>query len=466
VPETRPNVVFFFTDDQRFDTIAALGNSQIHTPNLDRLAREGTTFTHAHIMGGSCPAVCMPSRAMLMTGRTLYHLENCGENIPDSHALMGETLRNAGYRTCGIGKWHNGTRGYHRSFTDGAEIYFGGMCDHWNVPANDFDPTGAYDKRLPVCVDPSSTNEVRYLAADHRPAGIHSTDLFSAAAIDFIDRQEKENPFFLYLSFMAPHDPRTMPQEFLDMYDPDTIDLPLNAMREHPFDNGELRIRDELLEDFPRLPHRIKKHIAEYYAMITHLDARIGAVIARLSEKGMLDNTIIVFAGDNGLALGQHGLMGKQNLYDHSVRVPLMFKGPGIPAGERRESFAYLLDIFPTLCELTGLDCPDTVDGKSLVPAFAHPDEQIRPTLYCAYKSWQRSVRDRQYKLIEYVVNGERRTQLFDLNNDRHELRNLAREPEMKDTVERLRKELKSWREMTDDFRPGQGADFWGGFDA
>ena len=133
---TQPNILFFFTDDQRFDTIHALGNEQIVTPNLDRLVENGTAFTNAYIMGGSCPAVCMPSRAMLMTGRTLYHLHEQGQGIPEEHVLLGETLQKAGYVTFGTGKWHNGPAAYARSFTDGAEIFFGGMNDHWNVPAS------------------------------------------------------------------------------------------------------------------------------------------------------------------------------------------------------------------------------------------------------------------------------------------------------------------------------------------
>ena len=151
----------------------------------------------------------------------------------------------------------------------------------------------------------------------------------------------------MYVSLMAPHDPRTMPKEFLEMYDPEEIKLPENFLTEHPIDTGALRVRDELLAAFPREPNEIKRHIAEYYAMISHLDHAFGRLLTALQEQGKLDNTIIVFAGDNGLALGQHGLMGKQNLYDHSVRVPLIFAGPGIPEGEQRNSPVYLLDIFP-----------------------------------------------------------------------------------------------------------------------
>ena len=137
-----------------------------------------------------------------------------------------------------------------------------------------------------------------------------------------------------------------------------------------------------MLAAFPRDPGEIKRHIAEYYAMISHLDEALGRLLAALEEKGELDNTIIVFSGDNGLAVGQHGLMGKQNLYDHSVRVPLIFAGPGIPQGEQRDALVYLLDIFPTLCDLTGTDIPASVEGHSLKPCIDDPSQEPRDTLY------------------------------------------------------------------------------------
>ena len=460
----RPNILFFFTDDQRFDTIGVWGNEQIHTPNMDAWARNGTSFTQAHIMGGTSGAVCMPSRAMLMTGRYLFHLYRQGQSIPTVHKLLGEHLQEHGYQTFGTGKWHNGSDSYARSFTAGAEIFFGGMQDHWNVPACDFDPTGKYEAK-PVVRDPWRSNEVSWQQYDHIKAGKHSSELFCEAAVDYLEGHDSDKPFFMYISFMAPHDPRTMPKEYLEMYDLDEIELPPNFMHAHPFDNGDLNVRDELLAAKPRDPKEIRHHIAEYYAMITHADAQIGRVMDKLREKGLADDTIIVFAGDNGLALGQHGLMGKQNLYDHSVRVPLIFSGPGVPRGVETRANSYLLDIYPTLCELIGVPTPETVDGISLVSAMRNAADQVRDTIYCAYKEYQRSVRDARYKLIEYVVAGERHTQLFDLVQDPKETRNLAYDPTYAHEVARLRVQLMRWRDATDDCGPF-GRQFWGGYTA
>ncbi|OGV67114.1 MAG: hypothetical protein A3K18_29905 [Lentisphaerae bacterium RIFOXYA12_64_32] len=462
----RPNILFFFTDDQRFDTLRALGNPHIVTPTMDWLAANGTAFTHAHIMGGSCGAVCMPSRAMLNTGRTLYRIQDCGQQVPGEHVLLGEALRQTGYATFGTGKWHNGRSAYARSFSDGDEIFFGGMNDHWNVPAYHFDPTGKYEGRLPFCENWALSNTVKQREGDHVTAGKHSSELFCDATIAFLNRHDFRQPFFGYVAFMAPHDPRTMPKPYLEMYDPERIPLTANVMGGHPFDNGELHIRDEQLEKWPRTPEAIRRHLAEYYAMITHADANMGRVLDVLRAKGQLDNTVIVFSGDNGLALGQHGLMGKQSLYDHSVRVPLVFAGPGVPRGERRDAYAYLLDIFPTLCELTGVPVPDSVEGRSLVPVLRSPQATVRETLHLAYRHLHRGVRDRRFKLIEYVVDGRRTTQLFDLVADPCELRNLAAAPGYHQDLERLRKELRRWRDELGDDRAGQGADFWRGYDA
>jgi arylsulfatase A-like enzyme len=466
MPEQRqPNILLLFTDDQRFDTIGALGYDEVATPNIDRLVTRGTAFTNAYIMGGSSGAVCMPSRAMLMTGRSLYHLEAQGQSISEDHVLLGEALQAAGYRTFGTGKWHNGPRAYARSFTDGAEIFFGGMDDHWNVPACDFDPTGRYDNAQPFVRTPFTSNELMVRHVDHVTPGKHSSELFSDATISYLESYNAEAPFFAYVSFMAPHDPRTMPREYLEMYDPAAVTLPESYMPEHPFDNGELQVRDELLEAFPRTPEAIRRHIAEYYAMITHLDAQIGRILETLDARGWTENTIVVLAGDNGLAIGRHGLMGKQSMYDHSVHVPLVMAGPGIPRGEARDALTYLLDIYPTLCDLIGIAIPTTVEGLSAAPTLADACAHPREKLLFAYRGVQRAVRDARYKLIEYVVNSARTTQLFDLMDDPWELRDLAQRPLYRPKVAELRAALRAWQELGDD-QPGQGADFWSGFGA
>jgi len=241
------------------------------------------------------------------------------------------------------------------------------------------------------------------------------------------------------------------------MYEPARIALAQNVMAEHPFDNGEMQIRDEKLAAWPRTPEEIRRHIADYYAMITHVDAQIERVLGALEETGESGNTIIVFSADNGLAVGRHGLMGKQNLYEHSVHVPLIIFGPGIPRGKRRDGLCYVHDVYPTLCELAGVTVPASVRSKSLVPML-RGNKEVRNSLFFAYKDIQRGLRDERYKLIEYLVKGKRHTQLFDLQKDPWELKNLADDSRYTQRLRQLRKKLQAWKAELGDsskFREG-----------
>lgn len=456
----KQNVVIFFTDDQRFDTIHALGNNEIKTPNIDQLASEGVCFCQAHIPGGTVGAVCMPSRAMLNTGRTLFHLEDCGRVIPESDALMGETFKKAGYECFGVGKWHNGRRAFSRSFTNGDEIFFGGMNDHWNVPVYHYDPSGKYETTMNITPNFNLHNKVTKRPGDHVNSGKHSSEVFSNAALNLLKSRNREKPFFMYLAFMAPHDPRTMPEQFRQMYTPEDISLPENFMSRHPFNYGVENIRDELLTDYPRNEYEVRKHIAEYYGMISHLDYELGRVVSYLKETGDYENTIIVFAGDNGLALGQHGLFGKQSCYEHSIRVPLIIKGNGIPKGVKTNQFAYLLDIFPTLCEMTGNEIPKSVEGRSLLPII-YDDKCVRKDLYLAYGSLVRGIKNQNYKLIEYRKEGVCRTQLFDLKNDPKEMHNIADRADMGEIVSEMRSKLFTYANEWGDIESKEGKEFW-----
>jgi arylsulfatase A-like enzyme len=423
-----PNILFLFADDQRDGTLGALGNSEIITPNLDQLVRNGTTFENAYIMGAMNGAVCAPSRAMLMTGRALFNIDPTGNTIDEAHTTMPKALENAGYQTHHIGKWHNGRDAFIQSFAGGKNIFFGGMHSQYNVPTYDYSFEGHYEEDKINSLSPK-----------------HSSELYADAAIDFINKYDGENPFFTYVAFQAPHDPREMPDEYLQLYESKKVKLPSNFMAEHPFDNGELDIRDEWLAGYPRTGEEVLANIKAYYAMITHLDAQIGRIIQTLKDKGLYENTIIVFAGDNGLAVGQHGLLGKQNLYEHSINVPLIFSGPGIPKGKKTESFAYLSDLYPTFCELgPKVDPPSTVEGTSLVKAIVG-DDKIRDATFHCYKNFHRAARNDRYKIIKYNVKNKITTQLFDLQDDPYEMKNLAENGSHKEelnTMESLLKKL------------------------
>jgi len=417
----RPNILFVFSDDQRADTIRALGNAHITTPNLDRLVNEGTTFNRAYCMGAQQGAVCVPSRAMLMSGKTLFRI---------SEKLEGQTtwpqvFAAAGYSTFGIGKWHNQPPSFVNTFAAGKAVFFGGMSDPYAMPVQDLGP----DHKL----------------VNQRNSETHATQLFADAAIEFLQKQRGGKPFALYAAFTLPHDPRTAPREYRAMYDPAQggmrPPLPKNFLPEHPFDNGELKVRDEKLAPWPRTPEIVREHLADYYACITYLDAQVGRILEALRRTGQYDNTIIVFASDHGLAIGSHGLFGKQNLYEHSMNTPLIIAGPGVPKNRRSEAFAYLLDLFPTLCDLAGLKTPAEVEGLSLAPVIAGQQRSRRETIFTAYRDVQRAVRDDRWKLIVYPQINRR--QLFDLKNDPAEMNDLSANPKFIKQVERMSAWLK-----------------------
>jgi arylsulfatase A-like enzyme len=457
---TRPNVLFFFTDDQRHDTIHALGNEAILTPHIDSLVKNGVAFKNAYIMGGSSPAVCSPSRACLFSGQTLWNVENQGPygyEISECYKTMPQVFRENGYVTFGTGKNEPGRHGhFNRSFSTGDKILFKGMTrDQTKLSLFSYSPTGDY----------SNKNSKLH-------KGKFSADVYADACIEFLESQQKsDKPFFAYVAFQTPHDPRQAPFIYHKPYGAAAMKLSVPFMPEHPFDNGMLKIRDEKLAPFPRTKQVVQKHLADYYATITHTDDQIGRVLAALEKTGKADKTIVVFCSDNGLAMGSHGLMGKQNVYEHSVRVPMVITGPGIPKGEIREQLCYIYDAYPTLCDLAGLKTPETVQYQSLDKVILEAKAKHRDHLYFAFMSWQRSVRDQQYKLIEYCVGDERHTQLFDLAEDPEETKNLADEEAHQATVSRLRTLLKQERVRLNDgntpyaLTNQQGVDFWTAFE-
>ncbi len=433
------NILLILSDDQNYNTLSVLGNNEIHTPNLDRLAKEGMLFSQTHVMGGHQGAICMPSRAMLLTGRYLNRLPGDGMVIPDSLASLPEVLRSKGYTTYHTGKWHSDKASYHRFFSDGGDIFFGGMhtdggYEHPTVYK--FDSSGLYPVSL------------------KRVSDTFSTQLFADNAIRFLNSSKaKQQPFFCYIAFTSPHDPRTPSVAYRNMYKPESISIPPNFMPEHPFDNGDLNIRDEKLLPKPLSKMKLQNEIALYYGMISEMDYQIGRILDVLKQNNLTENTLIIFASDNGLALGQHGLLGKQNLYEHSIRVPMIISGKSVPKGTIYNGFNYLSDITPTVLNYLNIPNPKSVEAKSLFPVFKSPNLIIRKSIYNIYGNWLRSVKTLDgYKLIVYDVNGIKHTQLFDLNTDKWEQFNLADDPNYSKKIEFMKMDLiNNMKETHDD---------------
>ncbi|MGW0801493.1 sulfatase-like hydrolase/transferase [Nonomuraea sp. NPDC002799] len=432
---SRPNVVLVFMDDW---THWALTSGQVHTPNLDRLAARGTAFTHAVNQGSWTGAVCVASRAMLVSGRSLFHAQAAVDDSSDT-PLLGEVFGAAGYRTFFTGKWHNPLGALRRSYQE-IGPYAGAML----VPARL--PDGSQDIGRPApgnTWDPADpAGEGHWMLVDGEV--VHSSRRWVDSALGFLDSAAGgAAPFFLHLALHAPHDPRQAPARWLDRYPADEVRLPPNTLPEHPFDQGDHLIRDELLAPFPRTPEAVRLHRREYFAIASHADEQIGRLLDDLDRRGLTGDTIVVFSGDHGLALGEHGLMGKQSLYDHSVRVPLVLAGPGVRSGVRDERLVYQASIFPTLCALTGVPAPATVEFPSL--SEAGDDDPV----FLAYRHLQRGVRTRRWALIAYAP--ARRMQLFDVIADPWQTRDLAADPAYRDTLRRLLAELRRRQDELED---------------
>ena len=425
--QPKPNILFLFADDQRADALGCSGNSYIKTPNIDKLAERGVRFSNSYVMGGHHGAICAPSRAMLMSGKSLFHVYDRLQGVE----TMPHYFSKYGYVTFGTGKWHNEKSAFEATFQQGKNVFLGGMCDHFNVPARDMGTDGKLG-------EPQSKG--------------YSTDIFAEAAMGFINeyaKSDRNKPFFCYVAFTAPHDPRSPRPDYIGMYPDQSVPLPGNFKKLHPFAFDELTVRDENLAPWPRTPEIIQASVADYYALISHLDDKIGEIVETLIKQGLFENTIIVYAADNGLAIGSHGLLGKQNLYEHSMRVPTIISGPGIPKEKVNDAFVYLFDLFPTLCTAADLPAPKEIDGKDLMPVVKGEKTGVRNSIFTAYRNTVRAVRTDEWKLIRYPQINY--TQLYNLKNDPLEINNLASFPEQKTRVDEMMGLLKKWVVETND---------------
>ena len=425
----KPNILFIFADDQCFETIHSLGNAEIETPNLDRLVSGGTTFTHAYNMGSWSGAVCVASRNMLNSGQFLWHAEKEAKTRQAKGQMWSQLMGAAGYDTYFTGKWH--------VEADATKIFK--VARHVRGGMPDQTPEG-YNRPIEGQPDPWSPSDPQF--GGFWKGGKHWSEVVGDDAVDYLGMAKKsENPFFMYIAFNAPHDPRQSPQEFVDKYPLDKISIPENYMDEYPYKDAigcGKNLRDEKLAPFPRTHHAVKVNRQEYYAIITHMDVQIGRILDQLEASGMADKTYIFFSADHGLAVGQHGLMGKQNLFEHSVRIPMIVNGPGVAKNQKNPTPVYLQDIMATSLELGGAERPDHVQFKSMLPLLSDQGEAKRPydAIYGAYLGVQRSVQKDGLKLILYPKVPV--ALLYDLNKDPKEMRNLAENPEYKPKMKAL----------------------------
>ena len=452
----KPNILFLIADDMGYDAIRALGNSEVHTPHLDRLIDQGACFNAAYNMGAWQPAICIASRTMLNTGRSVW---NAGYMMRDPHidpdasrpiprgsildqskfnfdtggasdarrALWGgefwsQQMKAAGYDTYFSGKWHVDGAVLAPLFDVVRYAMPGGMPPQSHKRyERDFDPE-VEDSWKPWDVS---------MGGHWMPNGKHRSELLAECAEMFLkEASEKENPFFMYLAFNAPHDPRQSPESFVNRYPLENIGVPKSFVPENPYAEAMgsgPSLRDERLAPFPRTEHAVKVNRQEYYAIITHMDEQIGRILDALESTGQSGNTYIVFTADHGLSVGKHGLIGKQSMYEHSIRVPLIVCGPEIPRNRKIDGNVYLQDVVPTTLEWAGASIPDFVYFKSLLPLIRGDQKHNYERIYGCYGHKQRMVRSGDWKLIAYP---EAETLLlYHLKEDPEELKNLAKDP-------------------------------------
>jgi choline-sulfatase len=286
--------------------------------------------------------------------------------------------------------------------------------------------------------------------------GRHWSEVLADDAVVFLQDAAKQaqdddsKPFFMYLSFNAPHDPRQSPREFIDRYPLQRIKLPQPFLSRHPHDTAGLTPtrRDESLAPYPRTRYAIKVHRQEYYALISHMDQQIGRILTALESQQLNRDTWIIFTADHGLSCGHHGLMGKQNMYDHSVRVPFVIVGPGATPGTRIHEPILVQDLMATCLELAGDSRRDDVEFQSLLPLLSGGKSGYQ-SIYGGFMDAQRMVRQGGWKLIVYPELDVHL--LYNLNADPQETRNLASQPQFASRKRQLFAELQRWQQKLDD---------------
>ncbi len=410
--EKRPNFLFVLVDDQSpFDLQVYDPESILETPNISKLAEDGLVLDNAYHMGSWSGAVCTPSRHMIMSGRSLWHLPSYrgfkNPNAPDSleKQTIGAVFNRAGYKTMRTCKKGNSYAAANEQFT---EVY----------------------------------DATKRGGTEETGSAWHSKQVLNY--LEMRKNNKEQAPFLIYFGFSHPHDIRDGTPELLAKYGAtnhkDESSLPPanakqpplqdNYLPEHPFFHGHPNLRDEEKVSGVwknRDEQTIRNELGREYACSENIDIQIGKVLKKLEDMGELDNTYIIYTSDHGMSIGRHGLTGKQNLYEHTWRVPFIIKGPGIEGGKRLKGNSYLLDILPTLCDLAGIPQPETVEGTSLKPLLDGKKETVRDVLYGVYsggtKPGMRSVKKGDWKLIKYdVMDGKvRETQLFNIAENPNE---------------------------------------------
>ena len=431
----RPNILWYCTDQQRFDTIAALGNPHVVTPAIDALVEEGTAFTKAYCQS----PICTPSRTSFMTGMypsRAHNTRNGNGTYPNHPPLISKLIAEAGYDCGMVGKFHLQSSGKR------TEPRLDDGYSYWkfsHAPRDDWEEGHDYAEWVRSRggdLDAMRESEERV------PPEYHQTTWATERGIEFIE-QEREGPWMLTINVYDPHPPFVPPKVYADRFDPEKMPGP--HFRESDLAQQAL-LADADFQDEPRTPeeHGAARMQADYYAMIAQIDDQFARLLAYLEERGLRENTVILFMSDHGETLGDHGLVYKGcRFYEGLVRVPLLFSWPGrFQAGLRSEALVELIDMSATLLEIAGAESPPGMQGRSLLPILRGEVEagRHREFVRCEYLdaldsfftggtgAFATMYRDERYKLCVYHGLGV--GELYDLEKDPWEFENLWDDPE------------------------------------
>ena len=436
----KPNFLFIFADDMSLDTIGAMGRDVCKTPNLDKLMAAGASFNRTYNMGAWNGAVCMASRAMLNSGLFVNRAQQGINKYPHWSEIMTDN----GYTTYMTGKWHVPGKPRFDMVRDARP----GMPN--TFPHNQPE---AYNRPQSPEHYEKGWKPWDKTKGGFWEGGTHWSEVVANHGVDFIKMAQKDDkPFFMYIAFNATHDPRQAPKKYIDMYPLDTIKVPKNFLSSYPYAEAmgaPHSLRDEYLMPMPRTEYAVKVHRQEYFALATHMDVQIGRILQALEESGMADNTYIIFTADHGLAVGHHGLVGKQCMYDHSMQVPFFVVGPKIKAQQQIETPIYLQDAMATSLDLAGIPAPNYVQFKSVMPLINKKRKQQYPLIYGKYTHTQRMIQDGDYKLIVYP--NAQVYRLFNISKDPFEMNDLAKNPEYASKVKKMTSKLKALMIEMDD---------------
>lgn len=455
----RPNIVFIITDQQRYDTIAALGHAHMITPNLDRLAERGTAFENMYITSPSCA----PSRASLFSG-TYPHTNGVFRNDEPWQYCWVKDLAEAGYRTVNVGKMHTmpveGAFGFHeRHVTENKDR------DHPSLPFY----LDNWDKAFFFAETEKPSRVTQRRKSDYgdklgawvweHDEKLHPDVFTGQMAKWWLDRYTGDGPYFLQVGLPGPHPPYDPTQEYLDMYDgrdlpkvippdPDAQPKALQGLRDFMLSDdadGVVHLPDPM-------PEQSRRQRAHYYANVTMIDRQVGEIIDVLEARGDLDNTIIVFTSDHGDALGDHGHSQKWNMYQSTVHVPALVAGPGIPVGKRVSDNVSLFDLGPTILDWAGVVVPDWMEAASLSPYLSEGPAPKRTKVFAEHSNdklltgtrLMTMLLDGNMKLVHFVDSDE--GQLFDLEDDPDECVNLWNHSAHAETRNRMINDILLWR--------------------